>query len=225
MNIRKLSALGLLVSTFLVAAHGAAETPKTLDVRVDKVDVKEGKVHAALRSGSGQNILPGDKGFFTKDGSKVEGSDFEIDRVGESLAFAKTGFKSNEELRAQTSMKTRITTTHTCPRGGGVRPNLDDKEVSMGQEPAEGFAFAKVTASSKVHKTEIEFTIDKGSDDGVLPSSAGYALLSGEGRTLAYYVHIEWVSAKTAGGKVTAGDADAMMEKVKRIAFQRLVCK
>lgn len=223
MTIRTFTALGLLTSSLVFAAHGAAQPSKAVDARVEKIDAAGGTVRAALGAGSVQNVLPGDKGFFLKDGAKVAGSEFEIDRVEERLASAPTHFSSPEEARSQTSMRARVTTTHSCPRGG-ARPKLDHKEALQGEEPAEGFVFANVTSTERVHKTRIAFTIDKGADDGVLPQSSAYGALAGAGRLPSGYVHITWVSAKTAGGIVDAGDADKLAATVKRIAFEHLVC-
>jgi hypothetical protein len=224
MKIRSLSALGFLTATVLVGLPGSAQSPKTVDSDVDKVEVAEGKVRATIASGAVHSVLPGDKGFFLKDGAKVEGSEFEIDRVEDRLALFKTGFTKVEDARSQTSLKVRITTTRTCPRNNLTRPNLDDKAASEGKEPAPGFAFAKVTSAEKVHKTKIKFTIDKGTDDGVLPSSVAYSLKDGPGRTNAYYTTMDQVAAKTATGFADAGDADEMLKNVKRIGFQRVVC-
>jgi hypothetical protein len=225
MKTRTLSGLALLASTLLATVPGFAQSSKTVEPSVDNVEVKDGKARVSLSSGLYQGVLPGDKGFFTKDGEKVAGSDFEIDRIDDTHAWANTVFPTGEDLRARTSAKARIAATRTCPRGG-ARPNLfDDKEVTPGTQPAEGFAFAKVTSVARVHKSEISFTIDKGTDDGVLPSSSAYALAAGPGRPLAPYVSISWVTAKTAGGTVTAGDADELLKIVKRIGYERLVCK
>jgi len=225
MTIRTLCSLGLLSAVVLSAAPGLAQSSRPTDVDVDKVEIKDGKARVQFASsGTDRGVLPGDKGYFVKDGAKVAGSEFTIDRVDDSLGFASTSFKSAEDLRAQTSFKALIAATRTCGRGG-ARPNLfDSRDVAQGNQPAEGFAFAKVTAAERVHKTRITFTIDKGSDDGVHPRSSGYALLAGPGRPLAQYVAINWVTAKTAGGTVDAGDADKMLEEVKRIGYERVAC-
>ncbi len=219
--------LAVALATVLAAGSGRAQSSptKTIDTSVDSVEVKDDKAYVSLSSGLYQSVLPGDQGFFLKDGEKAPGSEFTIDRIDETHSFARTLFRSSDDLRAKASTKARLVTTRTCPRGG-ARPELfDSKSVKEGAQPAEGFAFAKVIASARVHKTRISFTIDKGADDGVLPSSSGYALTAGPGRPLAQYVGISWVSAKTAGGTVDAGDADQMLQNVKRIGYERLICK
>lgn len=227
MKTRTLAPLALALTTLFAAGSGMAQSPptKTVDTSVDNVEVKDGKAQVSLAAGLYQGVLPGDKGFFLKEGEKAPGSEFTIDRIDETHSFASTVFSSSDDMRAKASIKTRLTTTRTCPRGG-ARPELfDSKEVREGAQPAEGFAFAKVIASARVDKTQISFTIDKGADDGVLPSSSGYALTAGPGRPLAQYVSISWVGAKTAGGTVNAGDADQMLKNVKRIGYERLICK
>jgi hypothetical protein len=224
MKTRWLIVAGVLSSILCITAHGLAGSGKTLDASVEAVEMKEGKVQATVLSGANQNVLPGDKGFFIKDGEKVQGSEFEIDRVDDRLAWTKTGFKAIDDVRSQTSMKTRIVATRTCTRGGGRRFELSPREVAQGQQPAEGFVFAKVTSAERVHKTRIRVTIDKGTDDGVLPSSSAYALPS-SGKPLAQYVSVDSVAAKTAVIIVDAGDADMLLKNVKRIAFERLTCK
>lgn len=219
--------LALAFATLLAAGSGMAQSAptKTIDVNVDNVEVKDGKAQVSLSAGLYGGVLPGDKGFFLKDGEKLAGSEFTIDRIDETHSFASTIFSSSDDLRAKASIKTRVVTTRTCPRGG-ARPELfDSKEVREGQQPAEGFAFGKVIASARTDKTQITFTIDKGVDDGVLPSSSGYALGAGPGRALSGYVSISWATAKTAGGTMNASDADQMLKNVKRIGYERLICK
>lgn len=223
MKIRTISTLGILATLLAVALPGSAQSAKTVDGKVDGIDMADGKVRAAVLTGYGQNVMPGDKGFFLKDGEKVDGSEFEVDRIDERLAFVKTKFKSAEDLRAQTSKKARISVApRTCPRGG-KRPELDDKEVRAGKEPADGFAFASVKSAEKIHKSKIRVTIDKGSNDGVLPGSSGYAL--GEDRMLAGHFGVESVAAKTATITVEAVEADKAIGEIKKVAFERLVCK
>ena len=224
MMIRKLSGLAVLASTFLLATQGVADTSKTVDARLEKLDVAEGHVRATVLGGTNQQVFPGDKGFLTKDGSKIENSDFEVDRVDDRLSFAKTTFSKLDELPARTSLVAHITTTRKCPRGG-KRPDLFEAAVAQGKEPAEGFAFAKVTSTAIEHKSQISFTIDKGADDGVMPTSSTYALKDGAPRPVSGYSGITWVAAKTAGGTVSAGDAQELAKNVKRIGYERITCR
>lgn len=225
MSLRTLSTAGLLVSTLLVAAHGSAQSSKTVDVRVGGVDITQGKVRAAMLSGANQGLLPGDKGFFTKDGKKVDGSDFEVYRVSDRVAWAMTRFPTTDELRFRTSLQTRITKTRTCASAGAKKPSFDDRETALGRKPPQGFGFATVIWAEKVTDTEISITIDKGTEDGVMPSSSSYALLPGVGAPLPYVVDIKWVTATTAGGSVTAGNAESLEKLVRRIGYERVVCK
>lgn len=223
MNTRTISTLGILATLMAVAVPGSAQSAKTLDGKVDGMEMADGKVRATLITGYGQAVMPGDKGFFLKDGEKVAGSEFEVDRIDERSAFVKTGFKSPAELRAQTSKKARISVaTRKCPRGG-KRPEFDDKETRDGKEPAEGFAFANVKSAEKVHKSKIRVIVDKGTNDGVLPGSTGYAV--GDERRLSGYMGVESVGAKTATIVIDAVEADKAVGEVKRIAFERLICK
>lgn len=215
MKIRPIAAV-LCFATFALADAG-----KTVNADVDKVTA-DGKVRVELHGGSLAGVYPGDKGFFVKDGVKVDGSDFPIDRVDESLAWASTSYKTEAELP---SKKLRVTTSRTCARGGARPETAESDDTRNGRKPAAGFAFAKVIAAEKVHNTKIRVTIDKGSDDGVLPASSGYALGAGEGRPFAQYVGVEWVEAKKASLTVDAGNADEMLAKVKRIAYEKLACK
>ena len=214
-----------LATVLLTATIGFAQAGKTLDnAKVDKSEMKDGKVRVSIIAGQSQGVYIGDKGYFVKDGTKVENSDFEIDRMDDSRAFATTVFKSVDDMHAQTSLSTRIAKSKTCPRGG-ARPDLfDNEDIREGRQPAQGFAFANVVSAEKVHKSEIRVVIDKGFDDGVMPSSSAYASPA-SGRALSGYAGVEWVEAKKTSLTITAIVADDVLPKVKRIGYEKITCK
>src|SRR5688500_3389717 len=112
MSIRALFGLTAIAFTLFASTDGSAapRTSKTLDVRVGGVSVEQGKVRAALLSGAEQGILPGDKGFFTKNGQKVAGSDCEVQGISCRIECTITGFPIFDELRFRTSLTARVTT-------------------------------------------------------------------------------------------------------------------
>lgn len=189
-------AIGLVATT-----DGSAQpSSKTLDVRVGAYSIEQGKVNAALLSGEQQGILPGDKGFFTKNGQKVPGSEFEVSRIGGRVAWTVTSFPTPDTLRFKTSLTARITAPiRVCT--------------------SKGTKIAVVMSARKESDTSIYFTIDKGTQDGVMPSSiiAG----PGEGAT-----ELSWVTPTSAGGYVRGiSDPEAVATSFRKTAFESITCK
>lgn len=197
--------LGLTAITFsiLAASDGfaASRASKTIDVRVGGVSIEQGKVNAALLSGADQGILPGDKGYFTKDGQKVPSSDFEVKRVGGRVAWTVTPFPTIDVMRFRTSLTTRVTTPQrTCTR--------------------KGTRLANVTSTAREGDTSIYFTIDKGTDDGVMPSS-GFAMQGTSGT-----IELRWVSETNAGGYVRGvANPDEAAKAFRRLGYEVITCK
>jgi hypothetical protein len=202
MTTRAFLGLTALAFTILTATDGAAAPrgSKTLDVRVGGVSVEQGKVKAALLSGADQGIMPGDKGFFTKDGRKVPGSDFEVQRIGDRVAWAFTGFPTVDELRFRTSLTARVSTPARRCTGGGTK-------------------LAEVTSTARESDASFSFTIDKGARDGLMPSSV--VALDDKSGT----VDIRWVSANSAGGYVRGvANPDEAAKRFQRIVYQAIAC-
>lgn len=190
-------AIGLVATT-----DGSAQSraSKTLDVRVGSYSIEQGRVNAALLSGEQQGILPGDKGFFTKNGQKVPGSDFEVNKIGGRVAWTVTSFPTPDTLRFKTSLTARITTPiRVCT--------------------SKGTKVAVVMSARKESDTSIYFTIDKGTQDGVMPSSviAG----PGEGAT-----ELTWVTPTAAGGYVRGvSNPEEVATAFRKTAFESITCK
>lgn len=202
MTTRTLLGLSAIAFTLFAATDGSAApraSAKTLDVRVGGVSIEQGKVRAALLSGADQGILPGDKGFFTKDGQKVAGSDFEVQRIGGRVAWAFTRFPTVDELRFRTSLTARVTTpARTCT--------------------SRGTKIAKVTSAIKESDSSFYFTIDKGTDEGLMPSSVTTV---DEGT-----IDFAWVTAGDAGGYVRGvKNPDQAASALKRVVYESITCK
>ena len=201
MTTRTLFGLTALAFTLFAATDGSAapRASKTLDVRVGGVSVEQGKVRAALLSGAEQGILPGDKGFFTKDGQKVAGSDFEVQRIGGRVAWTFTRFPTVDELRFRTSLTARVTSpARTCT--------------------SKGTKIAKVTSAVRESDTSFDFTIDKGTDDGVMPASVAAAP---EGT-----LDFTWVTNSDAGGYVRGvKNPDAAAKAFEKVVYESITCK
>jgi hypothetical protein len=222
---RKGFGFAVLTSVLLAAGHGSAGPSETVDARVGNVDITQGKVRAAFLRGAQQDVLPGDKGFFTKAGAKVPGSDFEVYRVGDRLAWTMTSFATFDELRFRTSLSARITTTRTC-KTGGKKADFGEKGVATGRNPPKGFEFATVMTAEPHGDTSIVFTIDKGTADGVMPSSTGYAIMPGTGMPQPYAIDITWVTATTAGGYVHGVPSSEEASKtIRKLGYEIVTCK
>lgn len=201
MTIRNLLGLTAIAFTLFASTDGSAapRASKTLDVRVGGVSIEQGKVRTALLSGEQQGILPGDKGFFTKDGQKVPGSDFEVQRIGGRLAWTFAPFRTLDELRFRTSLTARITTpARTCT--------------------SKGTKMATVTSTARESDSSFYFTLDKGTDDGVMPSSVA-AVQNG-------YLDLAWVSEKSAGGYIRGvQNPDEAANAFRRLPYEAIQCK
>jgi hypothetical protein len=201
MTIRNLFGLTAIAFTLFAATDGSAapRASKTLDMRVGGVSIEQGKVRAALLSGADQGILPGDKGFFTKDGQKVPGSDFEVQRVGGRIAWTFTSFPTVDELRFRTSLTARVTAPSRTCTGRGTH-------------------MAAVTSTARESDSSFFFTLDKGTADGLMPSSV-VAIKDGT-------VDITWVSEKSAGGYVRGvKNPDEAAAAFRRLPYEQVQCK
>lgn len=198
---RTLFGLTALALSVFAATDGSAapRASKTLDVRVGGVSIEQGKVRAALLSGADQGILPGDKGFFTKDGQKVPGSEFEVQRIGPRVAWTFAPFPTIDTMRFRTSLTTRVTTpARTCT--------------------SRGTKMATVTSTAREGDSAFYFTLDKGTDDGLMPSSV---IAAPEGS-----VDITWVSAGSAGGYVRGvKNPDDAAGAFRRAVYESITCK
>jgi len=224
MNSPKMLVVAALASTVLFAAtHGSAAPPKTLDVRVGAADIHEGKVRAALLSGANQGLYPGDRGYFTKNGARIRGTDFVVDRVSDRVAWTMAPFPTLDAMR-WTSLQVKVVPTHTCG-AGGQKPVIDTPAAIAGRTPPKGFLFASVRSAERADESTVTFTIDKGTEDGVVPSSTAYALLEGTGMPMPVTVDITWVTKSTAGGVVRGlPDANATARTVRRLGVERVRC-
>jgi hypothetical protein len=199
MTTRTLFGLAALAISLLATTDGSARAPKTLDVRVGSVSIEKGKVNAALLSGADQGIMPGDRGFFTKNGQKVAGSEFEVQRIGDRIAWTVTGFPTTDELRFRTSLTARVTSPErTCT--------------------SKGTKIAHVLSARRESDSSIFFTIDKGAQDGVMPKST----VASEVGT----VDITLVGANTASGIVRdVANPDEAANAFRRIVYESFVCR
>lgn len=199
---RTLFGLAALAITLVASTDGSAQPRggKTLDVRVGGVSIEKGKVNVALLSGEQQGILPGDKGFFTKNGQKVPGSDFEVQKIGGRVAWTVTSFPTIDDMRFRTSLMTKVTTpARTCT--------------------SKGSKVAVVMSARKETDSSIYFTIDKGTQDGVMPSS----VLAGPGVGVA---ELTWVTPNAAGGYVrNVANPDDAANEFRKTAVETFICK
>lgn len=202
MMTRTLLSLTAIAITVLSVSDGAAAPrAKTLDVRVGATSVEQGKVRAALLSGAEQGILPGDKGFFMKDGQKVPGSDFEVQRIGGRVAWAMTDFSSLADINARTSLMVRVTApARKCT--------------------SKGTKIARVVSTERQGDTAFYFTIDKGTKDGLMPASA--LAIGGKSGS----IDLQWVSPTGAGGWVRGvSDSDEAAKALRSVAYESITCR
>src|SRR4051812_48901407 len=87
------------------AGHVSAEGANTIKVAVGDVSLQSQKVRVMF-VGAGQQagVMPGDKGYFLKDGTKIASDgDFEIFKITDRGAFAISAFTAVDAIRFRTS--------------------------------------------------------------------------------------------------------------------------
>jgi hypothetical protein len=167
--------------------------------------------------------MPGDKGYFLNGDGKKAGSDYEftVTKISDHLAWALTA-KSPTFLQQNTAMLVQIAGSKICATKG-KKPDL---AASKGAPPA-GWLHADVRSVEVTGPHKIAFKIWKGSDEGVMPSSAAYVHLPGAPAVLPYKVDMTWVTRTEAGGYVDVGafDAQQVVKGVKEVGVEIASCK
>jgi hypothetical protein len=228
MKPRSILAVPAFVAAAVSAGQVSAEPVSTAVINVDHVD---GKARAMFNDGQRDGVMPGDRGWFlNREGAKV-GSDFEIFKVTDRSAVAITAYPSIAALQASVlgpgggQLKARIAITRSCT-AGGKKPSFDTPDVASGRFPPKGFTFATVTSTALQTDTSFAFTIDKGTDSGVLPASSAYAVLAGTGTPQPYAVDVTWATKTTAGGFVkNVANADDMQKTARKLGVEVGSCK
>jgi hypothetical protein len=85
--------------------------------------------------------------------------------------------------------------------------------------------FATVETTATQSNNSFAFTIDKGSDDGIMPSSSAYGVLPGTGASLPYNVDITWVTKTSAGGYVkNVPNAEQTKNTLRKVGVEIAKC-
>lgn len=211
------------------ATHVSAEGASTVKAKLSDSQPDSGKIRVQLTpAGEQQGVMPGDKGYFLRDGKKIASkANFEVLKIKSKEAHVMTAFTSLSELPSKpSSLEALITTSRRCA-ARGAKPSFAGapQPVVLGQTPPHGFAFATVTSTAKATDSTYEITIDKGSDDGVMPSSSAYLVQPGLGTPHPYKVDIVWVTKSTAGGNVS-GVVNGTVTKndARKLGFEIATC-
>jgi hypothetical protein len=213
-------AVALTTSTSVAIAKDPVQT-------VISLVVKDGKTIVQFdNAGQLGGVMPGDKGWFLKDGAKVGGADYELSvfKINDRTSWA-TVSASRTALQAATSMQVRAPGSRKCTTKGKM-PDFGSAAVAQGKKAPPGFVIVDVHNKVASSEHKVAFTIWKGTDDGVMPTSKVYALVPDNGVPLPYKVDITWASGNEAGGYVTVLESSAAVVKtITRLGVEIASCK
>jgi hypothetical protein len=205
---------------------GAATAPSgMLHGDIISVDISNGRAVVMFDVGPTDGVMPGSKGYFVAGGKKIaNAADFEVYKVSKGSAFAVTGFGTSDAPQKAAPGGAYIEGGHTC-KLAGTKPDMSPREVALGTKPPAGFVFATATSTTEWGDTHVAFMLDKGTDDGVTPTSQAYVLVPGMGTAMPYAVEITWATKNTSGGKARVIKPATDKDLIRKVGVEIATCK